>query len=639
METDKPRSTQLKLYTTLLIIGWTLAIITSVLWNIHLQNEETREVALNVARTQLENDSLYRRWNVMHGGIYVPVTDENPPDEHLAGIPERDITTPSGQPLTLTSHAYMMEQVYRLAAQKSRITRHIASLDPIRLDSPADEWETEALHKFEQGQTEVSTVVELGNEPHMRLMKPFIIEKACLKCHSQQGYKVGDIRGGISVTLPMSLFQKANERQIFTLIWGHILWWILGVFVIGIGYFNMRKRIEERQKAEEEMTNIRFYLQNIIDSMPSVLVGVDLEGRITLWNDEAEKMTSSSSSQVKGEFINSIFPFLEGQMEKIKSAMLAKTPLSIEKQQTVSKGGIRFFDVMSYPLISHNVEGAVIRLDDVTTRTFMEEKEAQADKMSSVAGLAEGMAHEINNPLGGIMQGAQSVLRRVSPALAKNSEVARECGTDLDNIREYMQKRKIFDFLDGIRSSGERAASIVSYMQQFSRCQDARKEIRNLSYLAERALELISNDHNFINDVPFYTVDLIKEFDPDLPDILCSPLEVEQVIVNLIKNAAQALLEDDAVVDPQIILRVYAENGEAIIEVEDNGPGLSEDIARRIFEPFFTTKPPGKGTGLGLAVAYFIITVAHQGSLTVESIAGQGANFRIRIPLGIEQIY
>jgi signal transduction histidine kinase len=117
----------------------------------------------------------------------------------------------------------------------------------------------------------------------------------------------------------------------------------------------------------------------------------------------------------------------------------------------------------------------------------------------------------------------------------------------------------------------------------------------------------------------------------------CISSEIEQVIRNIIRNAAQAIFDqENPPAEPKIVLRTRyeVETKMALIEVEDNGPGMDEAVQRRIFEPFFTTKPPGEGTGLGLAVSYFLITVAHQGTMDVVSVPGKGAIFLIRLPLG-----
>jgi hypothetical protein len=155
------------------------------------------------ARTHFEKDVLYRLWNASAGGVYLPVSDKTPPNPYLSHLPERDLTTPSGRVLTLINPAYMTRQVHELAREKFQVRGHITSLNPIRPENFPDAWETAALQAFGKGTTEVSSVEKLDGQPFLRLMRPLVTEKSCLACHGKQGYKLGDIRGGISIAVPI----------------------------------------------------------------------------------------------------------------------------------------------------------------------------------------------------------------------------------------------------------------------------------------------------------------------------------------------------------------------------------------------------------------------------------------------------
>lgn len=417
-----------------------------------------------------------------------------------------------------------------------------------------------------------------------------------------------------------------------TLYWGHFAWWLLGLLAIGFCFVGMHRHLAKRQLAEAEMAAMRAYLQNIINSMPTVLVGINGDGLIVQWNQEAVRITGKTVQEAEGRPLNDMFPTLGSHMAAIKMAVMDRQPLKIEKILNGSSA-TSYSDFMVDPLRFHDAEGAVVRVVEVNDQTLSEDRRFQAEKMQSVARLAEGMAHEINNPLGGIIQGAQSILRRVSPTLVKNVEVAEACGTDLEKIRSYLEQRQIFRFLDGIRNYGERAASIVSYMQQFSRCREAQMEPRSLSDIMETALGLVTADQALTDRLGFRQIEVVRDFDSRLSEIPCSAIDIEQVFFNLIKNAAQALQEVKGDRPPRLVLRTRREGAMATIEIEDNGSGMAEETRKRIFEPFYTTKPPGQGTGLGMAVAYFIVTVAHRGTLTVESEPGKGTKVIIGLPL------
>ncbi|MNZ71806.1 Wide host range VirA protein [compost metagenome] len=276
----------------------------------------------------------------------------------------------------------------------------------------------------------------------------------------------------------------------------------------------------------------------------------------------------------------------------------------------------------------------VIRIDDITQRLSLEEMMVQSEKMLSVGGLAAGMAHEINNPLGAILHNVQNIRRRLSPELAKNQEQANELGIDLPIVNRYLESREVPQLLDGIQQAGARAAKIVTHMLSFSRRSNRQLAPCDLPALIDQAVEIAGNDFDLTIGFDFKGQAIIRQFDPNLGPVPCTANELEQVLLNLLKNAAQAihLREDDS--EPgRIILRTRLNPPWAEIQVEDNGVGMPETVRKRTFEPFFTTKEIGQGTGLGLSVSYFIITNNHKGQMEVQSAPGQGTCFTLRLPL------
>jgi len=254
-----------------------------------------------------------------------------------------------------------------------------------------------------------------------------------------------------------------------------------------------------------------------------------------------------------------------------------------------------------------------------------------------VGGLAAGMAHEINNPLGAILQGSQNILRRITPDMPQNRAVAEAIGIDLDRLNRYLEQRRVLHFLEGIREAGARAAKIVADMLSFSRRSESRFAPVDLEDLLETVLRLAASDYDLKKKYDFKRIAIQRDYDPTLRLVYCDKTEIEQVILNLLKNAAQAMAEDSAPF-PTITLRTLREPHYVLIEVIDNGPGMDEKTLKRIFEPFFTTKEVGSGTGLGLSVSYFIVTEQHRGKLAVASKPGQGACFSIRLPIGREAL-
>nr|WP_279343418.1 transporter substrate-binding domain-containing protein [Fundidesulfovibrio terrae] len=275
---------------------------------------------------------------------------------------------------------------------------------------------------------------------------------------------------------------------------------------------------------------------------------------------------------------------------------------------------------------------------DISERVRMYEIMAETEKMMSVGGLAAGMAHEINNPLAGILQSVQSVQRRLESDLPANEKAAETAGCSLESIREYCRVRDVNHLLDAVRDSGQRAARIVSNMLEFSRRPDTARIPVDIHALLDKALELCANDYDLKKKYDFRKVEVVRDYASDIPFVPCAEGQIEQVAVNILRNAAQVLAQrPPGSPAPRIVLRTRLEADMARIEIEDNGLGMDESVSRKVFEPFFTTKVPGEGTGLGLSVSYFIIASNHKGTLGVASRPGLGTTFTIRLPLKQQQ--
>jgi|GEM_PF-1479016 len=244
---------QLKRYVWVLAMVWTVVVATSLVWNVFETKQETLEAARIQAREAHEKDAIYRRWNAGHGGVYVPVTKETQPNPYLSDVPERDIITPSGKALTLMNPAYMTRQAHELEKQKLGVRGHITSLNPIRPENAPDLWESEALRAFEHRKIEINWIEEIEGKEYMRLMRSLITEKGCLKCHAKQGYHEGDIRGGISVSIPMEPLRTIERKRMLTLSLGHISLWLMGLGGIVLGTVRLRRSDSERKRAEEAL--------------------------------------------------------------------------------------------------------------------------------------------------------------------------------------------------------------------------------------------------------------------------------------------------------------------------------------------------------------------------------------------------
>ncbi|MBN2659419.1 MAG: HAMP domain-containing histidine kinase [Spirochaetales bacterium] len=292
-------------------------------------------------------------------------------------------------------------------------------------------------------------------------------------------------------------------------------------------------------------------------------------------------------------------------------------------------------EISLYPLSDSNKGDTVLRIDNITDKVLYQEALVQSEKMLSIGGLAAGMAHEINNPLAGIMQTAEVMSKRLTDTeLPANRKAAEQSGVDLDNFTRYLEYRGIPRMLKAIAEGGQRASSIIQNMLSFSRVDHDPYSTHDPVEMLEEILELASADFNLKKHFDFKAIGIVRQYSSNLPPVPCSKSQIQQVILNLLKNGAEAMCEKDSpAIPPCFILRIWSDEMRLYIEIEDNGPGLNSEEKKHIFDPFFTTKPVGSGTGLGLSVSYFIITENHKGTFDVRSGPGEGACFTIGLPL------
>lgn len=250
LEKGKGEYIRIRRYVTILVVAWTVVILVSLIWSAYHGRQEVLSMARIQARVAHQRDVIYRRWNSEHGGVYVPVSEKTKPNPYL-DVPNRDITDSSGRQLTLINPAYMTREVHELAKEAYGVYGHLTSLNPIRPENAADPWETKALQTLERGAEEVSSIEDVQGKSYMRLIRPLITEEACLKCHAKQGYKVGDIRGGISVAVPMAPLWAIERTRMIALFGGHGIIWLIGLAGIVMGALRLSDQIEQRRKAEE----------------------------------------------------------------------------------------------------------------------------------------------------------------------------------------------------------------------------------------------------------------------------------------------------------------------------------------------------------------------------------------------------
>lgn len=250
-------------------VGWTAVVGVLMAVNIQGNKYHAAETALTQARSVFQRDVMYRQWNATYGPVYVRVDRGVAPNPYLTGTPPRDITTTTGEKLTQVNPAYMTRLVFEMAARDYGLKEHITSLHPVRPENKPDAWEVEALKAFERGREEISSVEQMDGEPYLRMMKPLVTDRECLQCHQQQGYREGDIRGGISITVPMEPLYRLAQKRIRADSLSFAFLWLVGLGGIMMGAKRIRLAMEQRDRSEQEVLVLNQSLQERKDELES----------------------------------------------------------------------------------------------------------------------------------------------------------------------------------------------------------------------------------------------------------------------------------------------------------------------------------------------------------------------------------
>jgi PAS domain S-box-containing protein len=342
-------ATRVKRYTLVLLVIWTAVVIAMATWALYSSRQTTLEAARIEAQSTFNKDLLYRRWAAMHGGIYVPVSDETPPNPYLS-VPHRDVTLSTGEQMTLINPAYMTRQVHEIAQEQDGIRGHMTSLDPIRPENAPDAWETDALLAFEDGAREVSEVVMMDGEDTMRYMQAMMMEADCMVCHEEQGYEVGSVRGGISVAVPMQPYWEAHWPIQSGILFGHGLLWLLGLSGIVIS----RKWLIDGFRREASTAHIlreaeQRYAALFEGSMNAVYLH-DFEGNFVDANDAALTLLGYTRKDIPSlNFAHLVIPqelaAVAQRLEEIKETGTHRLPMTYTLRRR--DGEIVYVETMS----------------------------------------------------------------------------------------------------------------------------------------------------------------------------------------------------------------------------------------------------------------------------------------------------
>lgn len=359
-------------------------------------------------------------------------------------------------------------------------------------------------------------------------------------------------------------------------------------------YDTLELKVNDRTK---ELKETKEYLENLLETANDVIYTLNHEGIITYVNKKVEEWGYKKDELIGKSFLTILSDRHQG--DRFKKTVTEGVRQTYEIEVIDKHGGIKYAALSVSPLRSN--EGKIVEVlgiaKDITGQKLLEQQVIQAEKMSAIGQLAAGIAHEINNPLGGILNCLYNLRKkRLSP----------------EREEEYIKSME-----DGIH----RVQRTVDQLLDFSQQHEPKLISVNINNLVEGVLSLI----NYV--IKKNGIKLKKEFTTSLPQLMADQHKMGQVVMNILLNAVQAIKGKG-----QIRVKTFQENGWCCIEVMDNGNGIPPDMLPRIFDPFFTTKDVGKGTGLGLAVSLGIVEM-HSGRIDVKSELGKGTTFTVKLPV------
>ena len=650
---EKKTGVNARQYFIVSAVGWSCAMLLVMAFQIGQTNKAMVEITRIQAKIAYEKDLVFRKWGAMKGGVYAAVTVDTPPNPHL-NVPERDITTPSGKRLTLINPAYMIRQVQELERLDKGVIGHLTSLNPIRAANAPDPWEKEGLLAFEKGATEFSSVETIDGTPYMRFMKPFMTEEGCLKCHAQQGYKLGDIRGAISTSVSMKDIKKIQMAKLRTIFGSYFVIWLLGIAGLGFGTNRLNRQLEERRRTEADLAEFKVTLDQSRDCVfmfyPDTLKFFYVNrGAIEQVGYLEEELLDMTPVDIKPNFTEETFreviqPLLDGK----------ETHLIIETTHYHKEGNLIPVEINLQYVIPKDSQGRFVAfVRDISNRKKAEdEKEKmqsrllQSQKLESVGQLAAGIAHEINTPaqyvgtnidfLGEAFQDVDELitsyqtLEKEAKEQKFSPDIVEKIGQTYDEVDWEYLAEEIPTAVNQSREGIHRVTKIVRAMKEFSHPGSSEKAPADLNAIIENTLTVASNEWKYAADVQLNLA-------PDLPSVSCFSDEMGQVFLNIIVNAAHAIAEKrgEGSEDNKGVIEIMSKQDGDVVEVriKDDGFGMPDIIKDKVFDPFFTTKEVGKGTGQGLTIAHDVIADKHGGTIAVDSDIGMGTTFIIRLPV------
>jgi PAS domain S-box-containing protein len=397
---------------------------------------------------------------------------------------------------------------------------------------------------------------------------------------------------------------------------------------VATGIVSIFQDISEEKAVERELLDAHAETERLFSAIASVLIGLTTDRRVTRWNSAAASTFKCTASDAFGRLLRECPIQWNADLleQRIAHCQRLGARVDLNDFPYVIDGRERFLNIVLTPVTAGREAGGVVLLaSDVTEYRQLQAQLGQAQRLESIGALAAGIAHEINTPMQYIGDNV-GFLRDSWPVLRDAMTVAATAG-DQHADRPYLLTEipiAIDQTLDGVA----RVNVIVHAMKEFAHPGTGECTPIDLNHAITTAINVARHEWKYVCEIE-------TDLSPDLPLVPCRPGELNQVILNLLVNAAQAIADagprDHAA--GRIVIRTRQVDHAVEISVADTGTGIPESIRGRIFDPFFTTKEVGRGTGQGLAIVHDIVTHKHQGRIWFETQVGTGTTFHVRLPL------
>lgn len=649
-----------KNYYKLLYLLWGIFIVISFYIDITDHKKNLNDIALNKGRTLFSQILITRQWNSNHGGVYVPLSDSIKPNPYL-DVPEKTIESTSGKMYTLINPAYMTRLISEIANKQSDEKFHITSLKPLNPNNKADDWEEISLKKFDNGETEAFKKDDVDTV--FRYMAPLMVNESCLRCHSKQGYKVGDVRGGISISFQSAQLEKISSRHVNREILFYLFFGFLGFLVLYVIEDLMRKNlkiinekqkeltqeIEERKLIEdrlheafEELTassqqveEQNKFLDKVINSFSYPFFVINAESyRIDLMNNAARDIFKNKDTRLCYNVINGLNQpcFKDKRDCPIHKLLDGEELVTFEKKLEIDDK-IKYYEVRSFPVlddqnklkqiiefyfdITHRKEQEIKILEHIEelnskstalqeanlllqkSENQLKELNQTKDKFFSI------IAHDLKNPFNAIINSSYLILKK---------------GKTYD-------EEKLYKYIKLINTSSNHAYNLLENLLHWSRKQTG-KLIKNSELLKISTLidEEISNLNNLLENKQI----TIKTQYAEYNSVYCDANMIKTVVRNLLTNAIKYSNRDS-----EILISTMNDEGGIKVSIKDKGIGMSDEKIQRLFKIDSDQSVPGteneKGTGLGLILCKEFVE-ENGGALSIISEPGKGSTFSFTLP-------